>query len=74
MEVVMAIGCNMEQANKARKTIAKKVFRDIDKLKEMIFSVGYENNQSENILNYVWDNVIMPQAGLTKPAPLYREM
>ena len=47
---------------------------DIDKLKEMIFSVGYENNQSENILNYVWDNVIMPQAGLTKPAPLYREM
>ena len=74
MEVVMAIGCTMEQANKARKTIAKKVFRDIDKLKEMIFSVGYENNQSENLLNYIWDNVIMPQAGLTKPAPLCREM
>lgn len=74
MEVVMAIGCSMEQANKARKTVAKKVFRDIDKLKHMIYEVGLESGHSINLIDYVWDNVVLPQAGLRNPAPLCCEM
>lgn len=63
MEVVMAVGCTMEEANKCRKTIAKKVFRDIDKLKELLFEVGTRSGYSNNLLNYVWEQVILPQAG-----------
>ena len=45
----------MQEANKLRKTIAKKQFREIDKVKELFYQKGKEVGSSENLLNYIWD-------------------
>lgn len=53
----------MQEANKLRKTIAKKQFREIDKVKELFYQKGKEVGSSENLLNYVWDKQIATQLG-----------
>ena len=53
----------MQEANKLRKTIAKKQFREIDKVKELFYQKGKEVGSSENLLNYIWDKQISMQLG-----------
>ena len=63
MKTLMAIGLSLKDANYARKVIAKKKFRDIDKLKKLIYEVSTEKGFRVNIIDYVWDMVIEPQKG-----------
>ena len=56
-EVIMQIvmdpqisGFTMQEANKLRKTIAKKQFREIDKVKEMFFEKGKELGMVDYII------------------------
>ena len=56
-------GFTMQEANKLRKTIAKKDFREIDVVKEMFFSKGAELGVSRNLLSYVWYVQISMQLG-----------
>ena len=63
MKILMAIGFDMKQANYARKVVAKKKFRDIDNLKKLVYDVATEKGFSINIIDYVWDNVVMPSIG-----------
>ena len=53
----------MQEANKLRKTIAKKQFREIDKVKELFYQKGKEVGSSENLLYYIWDKQISMQLG-----------
>lgn len=69
-EVVMQIvmdpqisNFSMQEANKLRKTIAKKQFREIDKVKDLFFSKGKENGASQNLLSYIWYVQIARQLG-----------
>lgn len=64
MKTLMAIGLTLKDANYARKVIAKKKFRDVDNLKKLIYNVSLDKGFRVNIVDYVWDMVIMPQAGL----------
>ena len=59
----MSIGLTLKDANYARKVIAKKKFRDVDNLKKLIYDVSTEKGFRVNIIDYVWDMVVMPQAG-----------
>lgn len=67
MEMVMEpkiSNFNMQEANKARKGIAKKSKELQDQVKTMFFMRGSELGTSENLLNYVWHEVIGKQLGL----------
>ena len=50
---------NVKEANKVRKAIAKKKSDVLQEAKEMIFS----KCSSHNLALYIWDKVVMPQAG-----------
>lgn len=62
-EVVMMLSMDphisnftMEEANKLRKTIAKKKFADIEKVHKLYMEKGIDAGTSENLLNYIWDH------------------
>ncbi len=54
---------SMEEANKLRKTIAKKHFREIEEIKELFFKRGKEAGTSNNLLSYIWYVQISAQLG-----------
>lgn len=56
-------GFDMKEANKLRKTIAKKQFREIEQVKNMFYDKGREIGTSENLLNYVWNGQISMSLG-----------
>lgn len=69
-EVIMQIvmdknisGFDMKEANKLRKTIAKKQFREIEVVKEMFFRRGRACGTSDNLLSYIWYVQISAQLG-----------
>ena len=69
-EVIMQIvmdpqisGFDMKEANKLRKTIAKKQFKEIEAVKEMFFEKGRELGTSNNLLSYIWYVQISAQLG-----------
>lgn len=57
------VGFDLTQANKLRKAVAKKSEKVMKEVKELYYKIGQENNNSTNILNYVWDKHITPQIG-----------
>jgi DNA polymerase-3 subunit alpha len=54
---------SVAEANKLRKTIAKKQTRDIDKMTSFFFEKGKENGASEDLLKYIWNVQIRRQLG-----------
>jgi len=69
-EVIMQIvmdpqisGFDMKEANKLRKTIAKKKFREIEQVKELFYSKGTELGTSKVLLDYVWNVQVSMQLG-----------
>lgn len=54
---------SIKDANKLRKGVAKKRKEIIQETKEMFFKQGRENGTSDNMLNYVWNTQVQPQAG-----------
>lgn len=57
------VGFDLTQANKLRKAVAKKSEKVMKEVKKLYYKVGQENNNSINILNYIWDKHITPQVG-----------
>lgn len=57
--------CNFSfiEANKARKTIGKKLMSEIPNLKRMIYEYGRKQETSEKLLNYLWEVLVEPQLG-----------
>lgn len=51
------------EANLLRKAVAKKKKKVLDEVKNLFFKKGEEANTRRNMLDYVWVNYIMPQAG-----------
>jgi len=69
-EVIMQIvmdphisGFDMKEANKLRKTIAKKQFREIEVVKDLFFEKGKELGTSNNMLSYIWYVQVSAQLG-----------
>ena len=69
-EVIMQIvmdpqisGFTMQEANKLRKTIAKKQFKEIEAVKELFFNKGKEVGASNNLLSYIWYVQVSAQLG-----------
>lgn len=69
-EVVMELsmdpkiaGFTMVEANKLRKTIAKKQFDKIEEVHQMFLAKGRSLGNSDNILNYVWDVQVKKSLG-----------
>lgn len=56
-------GFSMQEANKLRKTIAKKQFREIEAVKELFFEKGRERGTSNNLLSYIWYVQVSAQLG-----------
>ena len=56
-------GFSVKEANKLRKTIAKKKLAEIDTMHEMFMNRGREHGTSENLLNYVWNVQVKRQLG-----------
>lgn len=56
-------GFSVKEANKLRKTIAKKKLAEIDSMHEMFMTKGREHGTSENLLNYVWNVQVKRQLG-----------
>ena len=56
-------GFSMKEANKLRKTIAKKNFREIDAVRDLFFEKGEALGTSRSLLNYVWFVQISMQLG-----------
>ena len=56
-------GFTMKEANKLRKTIAKKKFREIEVVKELFYKKGLELGNRKEILDYVWNNQVSLQLG-----------
>ena len=54
---------NVKEANKLRKTIAKKKLAEIDTMHEMFMKKGREVGTSDNLLNYVWNVQVKRQLG-----------
>lgn len=61
-EVVMQLsmdpkisGFTMKEANKLRKTIAKKKFKEIEAVRELYYKKGLELGNRKEILDYVWE-------------------
>jgi len=53
----------MTEANKLRKTIAKKKLEDIEKLKDLFYSRGKEVNTRKQMLDYIWNEAFGLQFG-----------
>lgn len=53
----------VSEANFLRKTIAKKLTRDVDKLKDFLYTKGKDNGVSQEILNYIWNTQAARQMG-----------
>ena len=51
------------EANKLRKTIAKKLVRDIDQMKQFFYEKGLKNDCSESVLDYIWNVQVARQLG-----------
>lgn len=56
-------GFSVKEANKLRKTIAKKKLAEIDSMHKMFMSKGREQGTSDNLLNYVWNVQVKRQLG-----------
>ena len=56
---------SVKESNLIRKGISKKDKNLQHKMKEMFFEKGEEHGASDNILNYVWKEVVGRQLGLT---------
>lgn len=56
-------GFSVKEANKLRKTIAKKKLAEIDSMHEMFMTRGREQGTSDNLLNYVWNVQVKRQLG-----------
>ena len=56
-------GFSVKEANKLRKTIAKKKLAEIDSMHEMFLTRGREQGTSDNLLNYVWNIQVKRQLG-----------
>lgn len=54
---------SVKEANKLRKTIAKKKLAEIDSMHEMFMQKGRETGASDNLLNYVWNVQVKRQLG-----------
>ncbi|MBR2137883.1 MAG: DNA polymerase III subunit alpha [Bacilli bacterium] len=54
---------SVKEANKLRKTIAKKKLAEIDSMHEMFMKKGREVGTSDNLLNYVWNVQVKRQLG-----------
>lgn len=54
---------SVPEANFLRKTIAKKLARDVDKLRDFLYTRGRENGVSEDILDYIWNTQAARQMG-----------
>ena len=52
-------GLNVKDVNKVRKAIAKKKANLLEEAHQMII----KSCSSQNLVNYIWDKVVMPQAG-----------
>ena len=72
-EVVMQLsmdpqisGFDMKEANRLRKTIAKKQFREIEEVKKLFYEKGHNHNTSQSMLDYVWNKQFKLSFGLTK--------
>ena len=66
MQIVMdpqISGFDMTEANKLRKTIAKKQFREIDKVRELFYAKGEQCGSSKALLDYIWNVQISMQLG-----------
>lgn len=53
----------MAEANKLRKTIAKKQFDKIEEVHQLFLKKGREAGNSDNILNYVWNVQVQKSLG-----------
>lgn len=51
------------EANKLRKAVAKIDSKVLAEVKNLFFKKGNESGNRDNILKYIWDTQIMPQAG-----------
>lgn len=56
-------GFNVAEANKLRKAIAKKNKELQQKMKQTFFEKGHEIGTSDNLLNYIWNEVVGKQLG-----------
>jgi len=56
-------GFSVKEANKLRKTIAKKKLAEIDSMHDMFMKRGREQGTSDNLLNYVWNIQVKRQLG-----------
>lgn len=56
-------GFSMKEANKLRKTIAKKQFKEIEAVRQLFFDKGKELGTSQNLLSYIWYVQISRQLG-----------
>ena len=56
-------GFSVKEANKLRKTIAKKKLAEIDTMHQMFMDKGHEMGTSDNLLNYVWNVQVKRQLG-----------
>lgn len=56
-------GFTVKEANKLRKTIAKKKLAEIDSMHDMFITRGREHGTSDNLLNYVWNVQVKRQLG-----------
>ena len=54
---------SVKEANKLRKTIAKKKLAEIDSMHDMFMQKGREVGTSDNLLNYVWNVQVKRQLG-----------
>ena len=69
-EVVMQLsmdpqisGFDMKEANRLRKTIAKKQFREIEEVKKLFYEKGHNCGTRDEVLDYVWDKQISMSMG-----------
>ena len=69
-EVVMQLsmdpqisGFDMKEANRLRKTIAKKQFREIEEVKKLFYEKGHSCGTRDELLNYVWNKQISMSMG-----------
>lgn len=56
-------GFNVAEANKLRKAIAKKNKELQQKMKQTFFKKGHEIGTSDNLLDYIWNEVVGKQLG-----------
>ena len=54
---------NVAESNKLRKSISKKDKELQQKMKQTFFMKGHEIGTSDNLLNYIWNEVVGKQLG-----------